>query len=49
MSTILAGLGIDLAGWELRSAEGVSGDGKVVVGGAKSPGGIDRAFIVRLP
>jgi len=42
------GLGPDLAGWILRSAEDISNDGRVIVGGGLNPNGDREAWIAVL-
>ena len=37
------------AGWSLLVAYGISADGKVIVGSATDPRGIEHGFIARLP
>jgi hypothetical protein len=49
LSNVLAALGVDVSGWDLRTVTSVSADGKVVVGGGIAPNGISRSFIARLP
>lgn len=41
-------LGLNLAGWTLNWAGGLSADGKVIVGGARNPCGRGEAFVVRI-
>jgi uncharacterized membrane protein len=42
--------GLDLTGWTLQNALGVSADGKTIVGGGPSPGGQPgEGFVVVLP
>jgi len=41
--------GLDLTGWRLLSAYGVSGDGTVIVGHAADPMGHTRAFVATIP
>lgn len=45
----LASLGIDLTGWNLQAATGVSADGQVIVGHGSSPDGVSIAWIVGPP
>jgi probable HAF family extracellular repeat protein len=42
------GLGINLSGWTLNSATGVSADGQVIVGYGRNPSGGTEAWIARL-
>lgn len=42
-------LALDLTGWDLWTAEGVSDDGLVIVGHGTNPDGHDEAFIAVLP
>jgi uncharacterized membrane protein len=41
--------GVPLAGWELREANGISKDGRVIVGTGLNPGGAVEAWMVTLP
>ncbi len=41
--------GLDLTGWELQSAEGLSADGQTLVGLATSPNGQLAGYVVHLP
>jgi uncharacterized membrane protein len=43
------GARIDLLGWQLTRAYGVSADGKVIVGEGRDPNGVRGGFILRLP
>src|SRR5690606_33260031 len=40
--------GLDLTGWELRAATGVSADGTVIVGSGRNPAGHEEGWIARL-
>jgi probable HAF family extracellular repeat protein len=40
--------GIDLSGWDLREARGISADGRVIAGTGRHPDGTTEAWIVRL-
>ena len=42
-------LGLDLAGWSLNSALGISDDGTVVVGEGRNPDGMSEAWIAHIP
>ncbi|HEX6271790.1 MAG TPA: hypothetical protein VFZ53_02065 [Polyangiaceae bacterium] len=46
---LLRDAGVTPAGWTLRTAYGVSADGKVVVGAGVDPMGLPQGFIARLP
>ncbi|MGQ0627568.1 MAG: PEP-CTERM sorting domain-containing protein [Phycisphaerales bacterium] len=46
--SVLTGAGIDLTGWTLSSATGVSGDGRRIVGNGINPMGQSEAFLVIL-
>lgn len=48
LDVVLTDLGLDLAGWELREAWGVSADGRVVVGHGRNPSGQREAWIAAL-
>ena len=41
--------GVNLTGYLLEFASGVSADGKVVVGSGRNPSGFYEAWIARLP
>lgn len=41
--------GLDLSGWSLRRAEGISDDGMVIVGEGVNPLGFDEVWVVTLP
>ncbi|MCY2958988.1 MAG: hypothetical protein NTY35_02395 [Planctomycetota bacterium] len=43
------GLGSALIGWQLLVASDISADGRTIVGQARTPGGCEQAFCVRLP
>ena len=49
LQVILAGLGIDLSGWALDEAVGISADGTKIVGTGTNPQGINEAFIATIP
>lgn len=48
LATVLTDAGVDLTGWELFEAMGVSADGMVIVGDATDPLDRDVGFIARL-
>lgn len=41
--------GLDLSGWSLTGASGISGDGTVIAGEGVSPEGHTEAWIVKIP
>ena len=41
--------GVDLTGWELQDARGISADGKVIVGTGINPAGFAEAWIATIP
>jgi probable HAF family extracellular repeat protein len=49
LGAVLADQGIDLAGWTLQAATGISGDGRTVVGFGLNPNGQSEAWIAFLP
>jgi probable HAF family extracellular repeat protein len=49
IKTIVENLGFSTEGYDLRTLNAVSSDGKTIAGGTSTPSGIDRAFVVRLP
>ncbi|MEZ6193342.1 MAG: PEP-CTERM sorting domain-containing protein [Phycisphaerales bacterium] len=49
LQNVLTDLGLDLTGWELTVAEGISDDGLVITGWGTNPNGDTEAFIARLP
>jgi probable HAF family extracellular repeat protein len=48
LNTYLPTLGIDLTGWSLRTATGVSADGRVIVGSGIF-GGVEQAWVATIP
>jgi hypothetical protein len=48
LNTVLTGLGLDLGGWVLREARGISADGRVIVGTGTNPDGNFEAWRVEL-
>jgi hypothetical protein len=42
---VLTGLGLDLTGWTLKIAHGISDDGRVIVGEGNNPNGDTEAWI----
>ena len=48
LNTYLPSIGIDLTGWTLTSALGISADGSAIAGYGKY-NGIDRAYLVTIP
>ena len=49
LDAVLLGLGVDLEGWILDEANGISGDGSVVVGYGTNPDGFAEAWIATIP
>jgi uncharacterized membrane protein len=41
--------GLDLAGWTLTSAEGISADGSTIVGTGQNPAGFQEAWVATIP
>lgn len=48
LNTYLPTLGLDLTGWSLRTATGVSADGRVIVGSGVF-GGVEQAWVATIP
>jgi probable HAF family extracellular repeat protein len=46
---VLSGYGLDLSGWTLTAATGISADGRVIVGDGTNPGGDPEAWMAVLP
>ena len=49
LTLLLAAKVVTMTGWQLRSANGVSADGTVIVGDGVDPLGLAQAWIARLP
>jgi probable HAF family extracellular repeat protein len=49
LQTVLTEMGLDLTGWSLRGAGGISADGTMIVGGGINPQGENEAFLVVIP
>ncbi|MCC7316365.1 MAG: hypothetical protein IT419_16240 [Planctomycetes bacterium] len=49
LRNLLSSLGVNMTGWTLRSAEGVSDNGRVITGWATNPSGRSEAWIATLP
>src|SRR5262245_41718300 len=49
LTLLLAAKVVTMAGWQLRSANGVSADGTVIVGDGFDPLGLHQGWIARLP
>jgi probable HAF family extracellular repeat protein len=48
LSTVLTDLGLDLTGWDLRNATGVSADGMTIIGDGVN-NGVEQAWIAVIP
>ena len=46
---VLVGLGLDLTGWSLLRATGISDDGRTIVGAGTNPAGRSEAWIAVIP
>ena len=46
---ILAQNGVNLNGWQLNVARGISDDGRVIVGGGTNPQGRSEAWVIIIP
>lgn len=49
LEVLLTALGVDLGGWHLWTASGISADGTTIVGVARGPEGARRPFIAVIP
>jgi len=49
LGAYLESLGVDLGGWDLWSATGISADGKTIVGYGENPLHQEEAFIAVIP
>lgn len=49
VSDLLTGLGVDLTGWTLTSANAISADGTTIVGNGINPSGRSEAWLARIP
>ena len=49
LQVLLTTLGLDLTGWQLSFAQGISGDGMAIVGYGTNPSGFREAFIAVIP
>ena len=49
LEQVLSLLGVDLTGWDLKEATGVSDDGRKVVGWGINPEGQQEAFVATIP
>ncbi len=47
LADMLAARNIDIGGWELKTATGISADGTIIVGSALDQNGIERVYIAR--
>lgn len=45
LKTVLVGLGLNLTGWTLTSAKGISSDGNIIVGEGINPSGDTEAWM----
>ena len=49
LAEVLALLGLDVAGWTLYEATGISADGRTIVGSGVNPDGFQEAWIATIP
>ncbi len=49
LAVLLATSGLDLAGWTLEDATGISADGRSIVGTAIDPSGVTRGYLAVIP
>jgi len=49
LTQLLKGSGVDLSGWSLIAATGVSADGTAIVGSGTDPSGNNEAWLAILP
>jgi hypothetical protein len=49
LSDYLTSLGVDMTGWRLDAATGISADGRRIVGYGQSPGAGQTAYLVTIP
>jgi len=49
LAQVLSNQGIDISGWTLSSATGISADGSTIVGYGTNPAGFQEAFIATIP
>ncbi len=49
LQDVLVALGADLEGWDLELAEGISADGRTIVGSGKNPHGQTEAWLAVIP
>lgn len=46
---VRVGLGLDIPGWTLTAATGISGDGRTIAGYGVNPSGLTQGFVVTVP
>lgn len=49
LQVLLVAMGVDLGGWHLRAARGISADGTRIVGEGVNPDGVREAFLAVIP
>ena len=49
LDVLLEDLGLDLSGWRLSNARGISDDGLTIVGNGTNPSGVTEAWIAIIP